>query len=185
MSNETQRNNIEQFNQKVKFPTFDYQGLPVLYALMLIFSVWVMVTERFIYTPPFFFFLFFTSIGLLIEWWYRVRFIARNDGEDWVVIGLQFTEKFILNQKRFPVSELTFDTYSKTTGDDRTNYVQLFHGEYAILDCPGYEDKIRSIIPELFDEKKTIEETVPIKAEVTEETSIEKTDDFWSNIKPE
>ena len=36
-----------------------------------------------------------------------------------------------------------------------------------------------------FDEKKTIEETVPIKAEVTEETSIEKTDDFWSNIKPE
>ena len=137
------------YDQKVKFQTFGYQGLPLLYVLVWFFSIGVLVDEKIVDAPPFFFVLLIVSTLLLIEWWFRRRFIARNEGEEWVTVGQQLTEKYVW-AKQYEISKLTFKTVKRSAGENGSiNYVQLFYEGKKILDCPGSKHEVMEILPEL------------------------------------
>ena len=137
------------YDQKVKFQTFGYQGLPLLYVLVWFFSIGVLVDEKIVDAPPFFFVLLIVSTLLLIEWWFRRRFIARNEGEEWVTVGQQLTEKYVW-AKQYEISKLTFKTVKRSAGENGSiNYVQLFYEGSKILDCPGSQQEVKEILPEL------------------------------------
>ena len=137
------------YDQKVKFQTFGYQGLPLLYVLVWFFSIGVLVDEKIVDAPPFFFLILIVSTLLLIEWWFRRRFIARNEGEEWVTVGQQLTEKYVW-AKQYEISKLTFKTVKRSAGEDGSiNYVQLFYEGKKILDCPGSKHEVMEILPEL------------------------------------
>ena len=137
------------YDQKVKFQTFGYQGLPLLYVLVWFFSIGVLVDEKIVDAPPFFFVILIVSTLLLIEWWFRRRFIARNKGEEWVTVGQQLTEKYVW-AKQYEISKLTFKTVKRSAGENGSiNYVQLFYEGKKILDCPGSKHEVMEILPEL------------------------------------
>ena len=137
------------YDQKVKFQTFGYQGLPLLYVLVWFFSIGVLVDEKIVDAPPFFFLILIVSTLLLIEWWFRRRFIARNEGEEWVTVGQQLTEKYVW-AKQYEISKLTFKTVKRSAGENGSiNYVQLFYEGKKILDCPGSKHEVMEILPEL------------------------------------
>ncbi|MDG1555776.1 MAG: hypothetical protein P8R00_05950 [Candidatus Poseidoniaceae archaeon] len=137
------------YDQKVKFQTFGYQGLPLLYVLVWFFSIGVLVDEKIVDAPPFFFVILIVSTLLLIEWWFRRRFIARNEGEEWVTVGQQLTEKYVW-AKQYEISKLTFKTVKRSAGENGSiNYVQLFYEGKKILDCPGSKHEVMEILPEL------------------------------------
>ena len=154
------------YDQKVRFPTFDYQGLPILYVLMLLFSVGMLVDEKIIFEPNFFHVLFLLSNLLIAEWWFRKRFIGRINGENWVIVGHQISDKYILSQNRYDISELEFKRINRNRGENGSiGFVQLFCNGEKILDCPGEKHEISGIIPELFEQK-----------------SNEVKENFWTNI---
>ena len=137
------------YDQKVKFQTFGYQGLPLLYVLVWFFSIGVLVDEKIVDAPPFFFVILIVSTLLLIEWLFRRRFIARNKGEEWVTVGQQLTEKYVW-AKQYEISKLTFKTVKRSAGENGSiNYVQLFYEGSKILDCPGSQQEVKEILPEL------------------------------------
>lgn len=137
------------YDNKVKFQTFGYQGLPVLYVLGWFFSIGVLVDEKIIDAPPFFFVLFIVTTLLLIEWLFRRRFIGRNEGEDWVTVGQQLTDKYVWAEK-YEISKLNFRTVKRNAGENGSiNYVQLFYEGEKILDCPGSKHEVMEILPEL------------------------------------
>ena len=137
------------YDQKVKFQTFGYQGLPVLYVLGWFFSIGVLIDEKIVDAPPFFFVLLIVTTLLLIEWWFRRRFIGRNEGEEWVTVGQQLTEKYVW-AKQYEISKLTFKKVKRNAGEDSSiNYVQLFYEGRKILDCPGSQQEVKKILPEL------------------------------------
>lgn len=177
------------YDKKVKFPTFDYQGLPILYVLMWLFSAGVVVSEKFINAPVFFYMLFLVSNALIAEWWFRKKFIARNNGENWVVVGHQFSEKYIINQKRYNVSDLTFKRINRSTGENSsTGFVQLFFHQEKILDCPGSSIGVRDLIPELFDknhnksQQNVWQDSKSLETDSSSSEDEEKAGNFWSNI---
>ena len=194
-SQEHDANGPVTYDQKVKFQTFGYQGLPILYILGWFFSVGVLVDEKVIDAPPFFFVLLIVTTLLLIEWWFRRRFIGRNEGEDWVTVGQQLTEKCVWAEK-YEISKLNFRTVKRNAGEDSSiNYVQLFYEGEKILDCPGSKQEMNQILPELRDtrvialdtnhfvtEKNRTENQV--KPQEQEQIPPEK-ENFWSNIQTE
>ena len=137
------------YDQKVKFQTFGYQGLPILYVLGWFFSIGVLVDEKIIDAPPFFFVLLIVTTLLLIEWLFRRRFIGRNEGEEWVTVGQQLTEKYVWAEQ-YEISKLTYKKVKRNAGENSSiNYVQLFYEGKKILDCPGSQQEIMKILPEL------------------------------------
>jgi len=149
-SQEHDANGPVTYDQKVKFQTFGYQGLPVLYVLGWFFSIGVLVDEKIIDAPPFFFVLLIVTTLLLIEWWFRRRFIGRNEGEDWVTVGQQLTDKYVWAEK-YEISKLNFRTVKRNAGENGSiNYVQLFYEGEKILDCPGSIHEVKEILPELY-----------------------------------
>jgi hypothetical protein len=178
------------YDQKVKFPTFDYQGLPILYVLMLLLSVSVLVDGKVIHAPVFFYFLFLLSNVLIGDWWFRKRFIGRMNGENWVIIGHQISDKYVLSQNRYDISDLKFKRINRNRGDNGSiGFVQLFCNGEKILDCPGDKHDISGIIPELFEPKTNkINENFwqePRKEEMVEvlsDVQQEEKENFWTNI---
>lgn len=137
------------YDQKVKFQTFGYQGLPIFYVLVWFFSIGILVEEKIVDAPPFSFVLLIVTTLLLIEWWFRRRFIGRNEGEEWVTVGQQLTERYVW-AKQYEISKLTFKKVKRNTGEDSSiNYVQLFYEGRKILDCPGSQQDVKEILPEL------------------------------------
>ena len=156
--------------QKIKFPVFDYHGLPLLFALLIIGGLYEISGDR-----TFGMILFFLGAFPMCAFLFHRKYIIRIDSSDHIIFGQEFTENFDIKNRKIPISDLSI-TAHKSSGTDSegnsyTNYwlkikennqTIIKTHDYDIEDfdsapnfmkrfAPIWKESLKSTLPELFE----------------------------------
>ena len=156
--------------QKIKFPVFDYQGLPLLFALLIIGGLYEISGDR-----TFGMILFFLGAFPMCAFLFHRKYIIRIDSSDHIIFGQEFTENFDIKNRKIPISDLFYTTYKSSgtdsDGNSYTNYLMKIKEnnqtiikthDYDIEDfdsapnfikrfVPNRKESLKSTLPELFE----------------------------------
>ena len=162
--------------QKIKFPVFNYQGLPILFALFMIGGMIFMSDLHDIEIIIFGILLFSLGAFPMCAFLFHRIYIIRIDSSDHIIFGQQFTEKFDIKNRKIPICDLSYSTYEVTRSyeDSPENYTDNFVeikengkkiiqmedydiGEYDSAPnfirrfAPTWKESFKSTLPELFE----------------------------------
>ena len=87
--------------QKIKFPVFDYQGLPLLFALLIIVGLYEISADLTFGIIA----IFLGAFPMCIFLFHR-KYIIRIDSSDYIIFGQEFTENFDIKNRKIPISDL-------------------------------------------------------------------------------
>ena len=162
--------------QKIKFPVFNYQGLPILFALFMIGGMIFMSDLHDIEIIIFGILLFSLGAFPMCAFLFHRRYIIRIDSSDHIIFGQQFTEKFDIKNRKIPICDLSYSAYQviRSYEDSPENYTDNFVeikengkkiiqmedydiGEYDSAPnfirrlAPTWKESFKSTLPELFE----------------------------------
>lgn len=162
--------------QKIKFPVFDYQGLPILFALFMLGGMIFMSDLHDIEGIIFGILLFSLGAFPMCAFLFHRRYIIRIDSSDHIIFGQEFTEKFDIKNRKIPITDLSYSTYEVTRSyeDAPGTYTDRFMeikengkkiikmedydiGEYDSAPnfiqrlAPTWKESLKSTLPELFE----------------------------------
>jgi hypothetical protein len=106
--------------QKIKFPVFDYQGLPILFALLILGGLYTVFSNyKDIESIMIGILLFSLGAFLMCTFLFHRRYIIRIDFSDHIIFGQEFTEKFDIKNRKIPISDLSQSLKKETrSGSD-------------------------------------------------------------------
>jgi len=162
--------------QKIKFPVFDYQGLPLLFALLILGGLHTVFSNyKDIESIMIGILLFSLGAFPMCIFLFHRKYIIRIDSSDHIIFGQEFTENFDIKNRKIPISDLFYTTY-KSSGTDSeggsyTNYWMKIKEnnqtiikthDYDIEDfdsapnfmkrfVPNWKESLKSTLPELFE----------------------------------
>ena len=162
--------------QKIRFPVFDYQLLPILFALFMLGGMVFMSDLHDIESIIVGILLFSLGAFPMCTFLFHRRYIIRIDSSDHIIFGLQFTGKFDLKNRKIPICDLSYSTYEVTRSyeDEPGTYTENFMeikengkkiiqmedydiGEYDSAPnfiqrlAPTWKESLKSTLPELFE----------------------------------
>ena len=162
--------------QKIKFPVFNYQLLPILFALFMLGGMIFMSDLHDIESIIFGILLFSLGAFPMCAFLFHRRYIIRIDSSDHIIFGLEFTGKFDIKNRKIPICDLSYSTYKVTRSydDEPGTYTESFveikeNGkniiqmeDYDIREydsapnfiqrlTPAWKESLKSTLPELFE----------------------------------
>ena len=125
--------------QKIKFPVFDYQGLPLLFELLIIGLIYEISGDR-----TFGMILFFLGAFPMCAFLFHRKYIIRIDSSDHIIFGQEFTENFDIKNRKIPISDLFYTTYKSSgtdsDGNSYTNYLmKIKENNQTIIKTHDYD----------------------------------------------
>ena len=162
--------------QKIKFPVFDYQGIPILFALFMLGGMGFM--SDFHHLESIIVGILLFSLGALpmCTFLFHRRYIIRIDSSDHIIFGQQLTEKFDIKNRKIPICDLSYSTYEVTISHEDSPKTHTEHfleinengkriikmedyeiGEYDSAPnfiqrfAPTWKESLKSTLPELFE----------------------------------
>jgi hypothetical protein len=113
--------------QKIKFPVFDYQGIPILFALFMLGGMGFM--SDFHHLESIIVGILLFSLGALpmCTFLFHRRYIIRIDSSDHIIFGQQLTEKFDIKNRKIPICDLSYSTYEVTRNYEDSNHEDSNH----------------------------------------------------------
>jgi hypothetical protein len=162
--------------QKIKFPVFDYQGIPILFALFMLGGMGFM--SDFHHLESIIVGILLFSLGALpmCTFLFHRRYIIRIDSSDHIIFGQQLTEKFDIKNRKIPICDLSYSTYEVTISHEDSPETHTEHfleinengkriikmedyeiGEYDSAPnfiqrfAPTWKESLKSTLPELFE----------------------------------
>ena len=143
--------------RSVRFPAHDFQGLPILFGLMLIGSVASELTDEGL---P----LAIGAIGLvgLFVTLYYKCYIIRPESSDYVVFRKQLTSKLEISRMEIPLADLSYNSYRRSSTSDggHTSYTPMVNvtaNGRSILKFHGYSEELRPVLAELLGIERVME----------------------------
>ena len=162
--------------QKIKFPVFNYQGLPILFALFMLGGMIFMSDLHDIESIIFGILLFSLGAFPMCTFLFHRRFIIRIDSSDHIIFGQEFTAKFDLKNRKIPICDLSYSTYEVTRsyedepGTYTENFMEIKENGKKIIQmedykigefdsapnfiqrfAPTWKESLKSTLPELFE----------------------------------
>jgi hypothetical protein len=165
--------------QKIKFPVFDYQGLPILFALLILGGPYIVFSNyKDIEMIKIGILLFSLGAFFMCTFLFHRRYIIRIDFSDHIIFGQQFTEKFDIKNRKIPISDLSqsLKKEMRSSNNDRGGDVSYTVNMFVIKEngkniikiedydigewdsapnfikrfAPTWKESLRSTLPELF-----------------------------------
>jgi hypothetical protein len=167
--------------QKIKFPVFNYQGLPFLFAILIIAGIgrWFAPGWSASEIIVNLLFVFLGSFGMCGFLFHR-NYIIRIDSSDHIIFGQEFTSHFVIKKRKIPICDLSYSIHREILpgneeDDDlnRTHTVDMMEikengkkiikiedyeiGEYDSAPkfiqilAPTWKESLKSTLPELFE----------------------------------
>ena len=113
--------------QKIKFPVFDYQGIPILFALFMLGGMVFMSDLHDIESIILGILLFSLGALPMCAFLFHRRYIIRIDSSDHIIFGQQLTEKFDIKNRKIPICDLSYSTYEVTRTHEDSNHEHSNH----------------------------------------------------------
>ena len=168
--------------QKIKFPVFDYQGLPILFAILIITGLgrWFAPGWSAIEIIVNLFCFSLGALGMCAFLFHR-KYIRRIDSSDHIIFGQEFTEKFDIKNRKIPIIDLSYSTYKVTRsnaegpGTYTESFVEIMENKQTIIKmvdydageydsapnfiqrlAPTWKESLKSTLPELFEDESIL-----------------------------
>lgn len=167
--------------QKIKFPVFDYQGFPILFALFMLGGMVFMSDLHDIESIILGILLFSLGALPMCAFLFHRRYIIRIDSSDHIIFGQEFTEKFDIKKRKIPICDLSYSTYEVTRSYDdapgtyNEHFMEIKENGKKIIEmedydlreydsapnfiqrlAPTWKESLKSTLPELFEIGHTI-----------------------------
>ena len=162
--------------QKIKFPVFDYQGFPILFALFMLGGMVFMSDLHDIESIILGILLFSLGALPMCAFLFHRRYIIRIDSSDHIIFGQEFTEKFDIKKRKIPICDLSYSTYEVTRSYDdapgtyNEHFMEIKENGKKIIEmedydlreydsapnfiqrlAPTWKESLKSTLPELFE----------------------------------
>jgi|TARA_B110000459_G_scaffold94035_1_gene105098 hypothetical protein len=162
--------------QKIKFPVFDYQGFPILFALFMLGGMVFMSDLHDIESIILGILLFSLGALPMCAFLFHRRYIIRIDSSDHIIFGQEFTEKFDIKKRKIPICDLSYSTYEVTRSYDDApgtyteHFMEIKENGKKIIEmedydlreydsapnfiqrlAPTWKESLKSTLPELFE----------------------------------
>ena len=162
--------------QKIKFPVFNYQLLPILFALFMLVGMVFMSDLHDVEGTIFGILLFSLGAFPMCAFLFHRRYIIRIDSSDHIIFGQEFTGKFDIKNRKIPICDLSYSTYEVTRSYDdapgtyKEHFMEIKENGKKIIEmedydlreydsapnfiqrlAPTWKESLKSTLPELFE----------------------------------
>ena len=158
--------------QKIKFPVFNYQLLPILFALFMLIGMVFMSDLHDVEGTIFGILLFSLGAFPMCAFLFHRRYIIRIDSSDHIIFGQEFTGKFDIKNRKIPICDLSYSTYEVTRSYDdapgtyKEHFMEIKENGKKIIEMEDYDLREYDSAPNFIQRfaptwKKTLKSTLP------------------------
>tara|TARA_B110000196_G_scaffold101630_1_gene88343 strand:+ start:128 stop:1051 length:924 start_codon:yes stop_codon:yes gene_type:complete len=158
--------------QKIKFPVFNYQLLPILFALFMLIGMVFMSDLHDVEGTIFGILLFSLGAFPMCAFLFHRRYIIRIDSSDHIIFGQEFTGKFDIKNRKIPICDLSYSTYEVTRSYDdapgtyNEHFMEIKENGKKIIEMEDYDLREYDSAPNFIQRfaptwKKALKSTLP------------------------